>query len=132
VHINAEQVSFEGDYFSITARCAVFFRNTPGSMVLQIVAIPGWSRRGLSRPRGHGDNIAGTAAVEHRSRSSGQYNAPIDPDRSFVFARREFNDVAILSAIEHSLQRLFRNSRQRLRTGEASGSGGQDRRRNDA
>jgi hypothetical protein len=82
--------------------------------------------------RRHGDNIAGTAANEHRARPSRQYNAPIDPDCSFVFARRKFNDVAILRSIQHSLQRLFRNNLERLRTGEARGSGGEYRRQNDA
>ena len=61
-----------------------------------------------------------------------QYHAPLDPDRALVFARRELDDVAVLRPVEHRLQRLLRNSRQRLRNREARDSGGEDRRRNDA
>ena len=72
------------------------------------------------------------AAVEHRTRPPAQYHAPLDPDRALVFARRELDDVAVLRPVQHRLQRLLRNSLQRLRNGEARDSGGEDRRRNDA
>ena len=66
-----------------------------------------------------GDDIAGTAAFEHRTRAPGQYQATLDPDRALVYTRRKLDDVAVLRQVHHSLQRLLWNSLQRLRTGEA-------------
>ena len=76
--------------------------------------------------------VASTSAVEHRARPSGQHNVPINPYRTFVVARRKFDDISGLRAVQHSLKRLVRSSLERLRTGEARSSGGEHRRRKNA
>ena len=119
--------------FSISARSAVFSRNTPESIVC----------RSRPDPRMVTPRIVTSGAVTvttlpappPSSTAPGRpvnTSAPIDPDRALVFARREFDDVAVLRPVQHRLQRLLRNSLQRLRTGEARNSGGEDRRRKHA
>ena len=130
--IDSEQVSFEAIVFDQRPFRGLLEENS-GIHRLQIVArSPDGHAADRDIRRRHRDDIAGTAAVEHRTRPSRQYDAPIDPDRAFVVARREFDDVAVLRPVQHRLQRLFRSSLQRLRTGEARNSGGEDRRRKDA
>jgi hypothetical protein len=63
------------------------------------------------------------------ARPSRQDQRSIDPDCTVVFARSKFDDVTVARAIQQRLQRLVRHSRQRLRTGEAGKSGGDERRR---
>ena len=130
--INSKQVAFE---------TIVFDQRPFGGLLekharihgLQIVArsLDGHAADRDVRRR-HRDDIAGAAAVEYRARPSGQYQATLDPDRALVFTRRKLNDVAVLRQVHDSLQRLLWNSLQRLRTGEARDSGGEDRRQNDA
>ena len=132
MNINAEQVAFETIILDQRPFRGLLKKHA-GIHGLQIVArSPDRHAADRDIRRCHGDDIAGAAAVEHRARPSGQYNAPIDPDRALVVARSQFDDVAVLRAVQHSLQRLFRSSLERLRTGEAPGSGGEDRRRNNA
>ena len=130
--INSEQVSFEAIVFDQRAFRGLLEENSR-IHGLQIAArSPDGHATDRDVGRRHRDDVAGTAAVEHRARPPGQYDAPIDPDRALVFAGRKFDDVAVLRPVQHSLKRLFRSSLQRLRAGEARDSGGEDRRRNDA
>ena len=130
--IDPEQIAFEAIVFDQRAFRGLL-QKYAGIHRLQIVARSpdGHATDGDVRRR-HGNDIAGAAAVEHRTRPPGQYDAPLDPDRALVFARRQLDDIAVLRPVQQRLQRLLRDSLQRLRNREARDSGGEDRRRKDA
>ena len=132
MHVDAEQVS---DQAVVLDRRALggLLEKDPGIHRLQVAArSPDGHAADGDVGRGHRDDVAGAAAVEHAAGASGQYQRSIDPDRAVVFARSELDDVAVARAIQQRLQRLARHSRQRLRTGEAGQSGGDERRRKHA
>ena len=81
--------------------------------------------------RRHRDDITGAAAVEHCTRPPRQYDAPLNPEPTLVFARCQIDDVAVLRPVEQRLQRLSRGSRQLLRNRGARNSGGEQHRRKD-
>ena len=118
--IDSEQVAFEAIVFDQRPLRGSSRGNTPESIVCR-----SWPDPRMVTPRivtSGAVTVTTLPAPPPSSTAPGrpaQYNAPIDPDRAFVFARRKFDDVAILRAVQHSLQRLLRNSLQRLRTGEA-------------
>ncbi len=130
--VDAEQIAFEAVVLDQRAFRGLLQKHS-GIHRLQIVArSPDGHAADGDVGRRHGDDIAGAAAVEHRARPSAQDDAPLDPDRALVFAGCKFDDVAVLRPVEQRLQRLLRNSLQRLRNREARDSGGEDRRRKDA
>ena len=127
--VDAEQVAFETVVFDQRAFCRLLEKHA-GIHGLKIAAR---SADGNAADRDvgrrHRDDAACTPAVEHRARPPGQYQPPLDPDRSLVFARRELDEVALLSPVQHRLQRLLWASLQRLRNREARDTGGDGRRR---
>ena len=107
MHVDAEQVALEAVVLDQRA-LRRSSQEDAGIHRLQVAArAPDGHAADGHVGRRHGDDAAGAAAVEHARRAvRSSTSAPIDPDRAVVFARRKFDDVAVLRAVQHRLQRL--------------------------
>ena len=102
MHVDSEQVAFETVVFDQRAFGGLFEKHA-GIHRLQIVArSPDGHAADRDVRRRHPDDAACAPAVEYRARPSGQYQAPLDPDRALVFARRKLDDVAVLRQVHAS------------------------------
>ncbi|OIQ64690.1 hypothetical protein GALL_537590 [mine drainage metagenome] len=103
MNINAEQVSLEAIIFDQRAFRGLLEKNSRIHLLQIVARSPNGQATDRHVGRIHRGDIAVAAADKHRARLSGQYNAPIDPDRALVFAGGKLDDIAVLRPVQHSL-----------------------------